>query len=185
MRFSVSSSIAFAWALVLASIVGASTLTAQQSTVSAESPERVDRNAYRTLFRQAVFYKKLAEEASASQGSKPDQPDFKHLLAARFGLNEDDNATLERLSIAYQSEVDPIHKQIVQVIKTFHARFPDMTVRPGMDTSSPPELGSLQMQEDKVTLRYRDLLRNSMREDAYQSFHTRLLQEFGKTIKLN
>jgi hypothetical protein len=60
-----------------------------------------------------------------------------------------------------------------------------MTVRPGMDTSSPPELGSLQMQEDKVTLRYRDLLRNSMREDAYQSFHTRLLQEFGKTIKLN
>jgi hypothetical protein len=150
--------------------------------MSAVSPERVDRNAYRILFRQALEYKRLADKAGASEEPKPD---FNHLLANRFGLNEDDNASLQRLSVAYQSEIDPIHKQIVEVIQRFHARFPDMTIRPGIDASAPPQLGSLQMEEDRVTLRYRDLLRNSMREDAYQAFHARLLQKFGKSLKLD
>ncbi len=167
--------------LVFVLILGGSTLAAQQLNEGALSRERVDRNAYRILFRQALQYKALSDKANPSQDPKPD---LNHLLAARFGLSEDDNATLERLSVAYQGEIDPIHKQIVEVIQRFHARFPDKTIRAETDASAPPELSSLQTQEDRVTLRYRDLLRNSMREDAYQAFHARLLQKFGKSLKL-
>ncbi len=159
-----------------------SVLKAQQSNGAVASPERVDTNAFRTLFRQALAYKKLADDAEASPDSKLH---FNQLLATRYRLNEDDNASLQRLAIAYQGEIDPIHKQVLEVIKKFHARIPDRVIQPGTDMSPPPELASLQQQEDAVTLRYRDLLRNSMREEVYQTFHARLLKDFGKVMKMD
>src|SRR5271170_282947 len=112
-RFPKLSGITLVWALPFTLVTLASTLNAQQSSTGALTPERVDRNAYRILFRQALEYKKLADKVNASEDPKPD---FNHLLAQRFGLNADDKSSLLRLSVAYQSEIDPIHQQIVEVI---------------------------------------------------------------------
>jgi hypothetical protein len=49
-----------------------------------------------------------------------------------------------------------------------------------MDANPPSELAVLERQEDVVTFRYRDLLRNSMREEAFQKFHAKILEQFGK-----
>jgi hypothetical protein len=150
----------------------------QQQPNSPASSDRVDRDVYRTLFRQAIAYQKLADEAEASPAPKPF---LRHLMALRFELSNDDAESLNRLSVAYQAEIDPIQKQVVEVIKRFHARFPSGVIQPGMDASPPTDLTALERQEDTVTLRYRDLLRNSMREDTFQKFHASLLETFGKS----
>ncbi len=166
-----------AWLVLLYCFSGSA--NGQQTSVPF-SADRVDVLAYRTLFRQAILYRRLATTTASSQNLKPD---FGHILARRFRLNEDDNASLERLALAYQGEVDPLQKRIVQVIKSFQSRFPDGVVRPGISNDVPPELIELQQEQDTATLRYRDLLRNSMREDAYQVFHAELITTFGRSLQ--
>ena len=152
---------------------------AQPPRSSLASSEKHDKTIYRTLFRQAITYQKLPDEAEAAP---PPKPYLRRVLADRFELSDDDNESLNRLSIAYQAEIDPIQKQVLEVIKKFHARFPSGVIQPGMDADPPSELTTLERQEDAVTLRYRDLLRNSMREDAFQKFHANLLATFGKLL---
>jgi hypothetical protein len=170
---------AFVLVLVMTFCIQAPHLKAQQAASSLISEDRLNRDVYRTVFRQATLYQKLADEAEASHNPKPY---FRHILATRFALSDDDGASLNRLSISYEKEIDPIQKQVVEIIKRFHARFPSGIIGPGMDPDAPPELAALQKQEDAVTLRYRDLLRNSMREDAFQKFHAKVLETFGKPL---
>jgi hypothetical protein len=150
---------------------------AQQTSSSVVSSDKVDINAYRTLFRQAILYKKLADDADKSPKPKPE---LRRILATRYGFSDPDNATLQRLALAYQAEIAPIHQQVVAVIGKARARFPSGTIPHGADTSPPPELRDLQNQEDAVTLRYRDLLRTSMREEDFQKVHAKIIASFGK-----
>jgi hypothetical protein len=166
-------------ALLLVVLSGLGNSAAGQQLNGSVGPvDRADRSAYRTLFRQVLLYKKLADEADKSPTPKPY---LRHILADRLGLSDDNNTSLDRLAVAYQGEIDPIHKQVLATIASFHARFPLGVVPHGADTSPPPELATLQQQEDAVTLRYRDLLRNSMSEDDFQKFHTKVLASFGNT----
>jgi hypothetical protein len=143
------------------------------------SSDKIDTNAYRVLFRQAVLYKKLADEADKSPKPKPE---LRRILAARYGFDDAGSASLNRLAVAYQAEIAPIHQQVTAAIRKFQARFPSGTIPLGADTSPPPELGDLQNQEDAITLRYRDLLRTSMREEDYQKVHTKIVAKFSKAI---
>ena len=147
---------------------------AQQTSSSVVPSDKVDINAYRTLFRQAVLYKKLADEADKSP-----KPELRRILATRYGFSDPDNATLQRLALAYQAEIAPINQQVIAAIGKLHARFPSGTILRGADTSPPPELFDLRNQEDAVTLRYRDLLRTSMREEDFQKVHAKIIAGFG------
>jgi len=178
-RFSRLHLLVFALTSVVAFCIEAVPCKAQQPGGSLTSSDRVDRSAYRILFRQAVAYQKLADEAEAAHEPKPY---FRHILATRFVLTDDDNESLNRLAIAYQEEIDPIQKQAVEAIRRFRARFPSGIIQRGMDADPPSELAVLERQEDAITLRYRDLLRNSMREDAFQKFHANVLALFGKPL---
>ncbi len=154
----------------------------QQGTTAQTAPDKSDKqdiSAYRTVFRQAALYKKLADQADASQTPKPQ---LRRILAARYGFNDADSATLLRLALAYQAEIAPIHQQAVAVIKKDQARFPSGTIPRGADTTPSPELRDLQSQEDAVTLHYRDLLRTSMREEDYQKVHAKIVENFGKPL---
>jgi hypothetical protein len=59
-------------------------------------------------------------------------------------------------------------------------RFPLGKIPKGADTGPPPELKDLQSQEDALTLRYRDLLRTSMREEDFQKTHTKIIANFNE-----
>ncbi len=162
---------------VLALSVLGNTAFAQQGTTVSASSDKQDTIAYRTLFRQAILYKKLADEADKSPKPKPE---LRRILATRYGFNEADGATLQRLALAYQAEVAPIHQQATAAIGKFRARFPSGTIPVGADISPPPELTDLQKQEDAATLRYRDLLRTSMREENFQKAHAKIMASFNK-----
>jgi hypothetical protein len=149
---------------------------AQPLSASIVSPDQIDIKAYRTLFRRDLLVHRLADEADAAHDPKPY---LRKVLAYRFNLSENDNASLDRLSIAYQREIDPIHAQTLVIIGQFHARFPSGVIPRGADASPPPELAQLQQQEDAVALRYRDLLRTSMHEEEFQQFHAKVRKTFG------
>jgi hypothetical protein len=160
-------------------VLSALTNSAVSQTVgsTAVSSDRADMKAYRTLFRQVVLYKKLADQADTTPTPKPE---LRRILAARYGFNDNDNATLQRLALAYQSEIAVIHQQVLTVFKKDHVRFPLGTIPKGADTSPPPELKGLQNQEDALTLHYRDLLRTSMREEDFQKTHTKIIANFNE-----
>jgi len=139
------------------------------------SPDHTDLKAYRTLFRQAVLYKELADQAETTPSPKPQ---LRRILAARYGFSDTDNATLLRLALAYQSEVAVIHQQVLTIFKKDQARFPLGIIPKGADTSPPSELKYLQNQEDALTLHYRDLLRTSMREEDFEKTHTKIIANF-------
>lgn len=151
----------------------------QQVSSAAASSDRVDTIAYRTLFRRAILYQKLADEADASHAPKPQ---LRRILAARFDLNDADSASLGRLSSQYQAEIEPIHQKITKAIKSFRARFPSGVIPRGADKTPPPELKELQSQEDAVTLRYRDLLRTSMHEEDFQKVNTKVRKDFSNQL---
>jgi hypothetical protein len=151
-----------------------------QQVSSVASSDKVDISAYRILFRRTLLYKKLADEADAAHTPKPQ---LRNILPNRFDLDKADSASLERLSLAYQVEIDPIHAQVVAAIAKFHARFSSGIAQKGADdTSPPPELAQLQQEEDAVTLRYRDLLHNSMREEDFQKVQAKVRDAFGKPL---
>jgi hypothetical protein len=149
----------------------------QQASGAVVSSDKADRNAYRTLFVRAATYKKLADDADAAHTPKPQ---LRRVLPTRFGLSDADAASLERLAPAYQNEIAPIHQQIAVGIDKFRARLASGIA--GTNTSPPPEIKQLQQQEDAVTLRYRDLLRTSMREEDFQKAHAKIVENFGKQL---
>ncbi len=151
----------------------------QQTSSNTVSSDQTDTTAYRTLFRRVILYKNLADQTEAAHSPKPH---LRRILPERFALSDADSASLERLALAYQGEIGPIHQQAETVIKTFHARFPLGIIPHGVDHSPPPELKEIQQQEDAVALRYRDLLRNSMIEEDFQKLHTKVLQSFATPI---
>jgi len=161
--------------LVILSASGNSAL-AQQATLSVVTPDKADAQAYRTLFRRALSYKKLADEADLAHTPKPH---LRHVLATRYALSDDDSASLEKMAIAYQVAIKPIHDRTLEVVKQYRARFPFGVIQAGMDATPPPELAELQKQDDAVTLLYRDLLHNSMREENFQKLNTRIAADFG------
>ncbi len=148
----------------------------QPSSNIAATQGKTDKIAYRILFQRTLLYKKLADEAESAHQPKPH---LRHVLAHRYGLSDDDSASLERIAIAYQAAIKPVHDQIVAVAKQYRARFPFGVIPPGADATPPPELAQLQLQEDAVTLLYRDLLRNSMREENFQKLNQRVATDFG------
>jgi hypothetical protein len=161
--------------LLVLSAFGNSALS-QQSSSKGPTPGQTDKIAYHILFQRTLLYKKLADQAEASHQPKPH---FRRILANRYALSHDDNATLERTAIAYQAAIKPIHDQIVAVARQYGARFPFGVIPNGTDATPPPELAQLQLQEDGVTLLYRDILRNSMREENFQKLNTKVTKDFG------
>jgi hypothetical protein len=151
-----------------------------QPSNSVVPSDKADRIAYRILFQQTLLYKKLADEADAAHQPKPH---LRHVLENRYALSVDDNASLERMAIAYQAALQPIHEQRTVVIRKYRARFPFGIVPPGADITPPPELTELQQQEDAVTLLYRDLLHNSMREENFQKLNSGVTTDFGQPLK--
>ncbi len=160
--------------LLVLSGVGNSASCQQSSSVAV--PGKTDNIAYRILFQRTLLYKRLADEAESAQKPKPY---LRRILANRFALSDDDSASLEKMAIAYQAAIKPVHEQLMAVVQQYRARFPFGMVPPGTNATPPPELAELQQQEDAVTLLYRDLLHNSMREENFQKLNSKVTTDFG------
>jgi hypothetical protein len=162
--------------LLLVLTASGNSALAQQTNPSAPSQGEANNIAYRILFQQALLYKKLADQADAALQPKPY---LRRVLANRYALSDDDNASLERIAIAYQAALIPVHEQRMVIVKQYRARFPFGVVPPGADVTPPAALFESQRQEEAVTLLYRDLLHNSMREENFQKLNLKVTADFG------
>jgi hypothetical protein len=133
--------------LSLLVLVGFGNSALCQQSSSAAVPGKSDKIAYRIRFQRTLLYKRLADEAESAQKPKPY---LRRILANRFALSDDDSASLQRMAIAYQAAIKPVHEQLMAVVKQYRARFPFGVVPPGADATPPPELAELQQQEDAV-----------------------------------
>lgn len=150
-----------------------SPLVAQSGPIPSDA---TDPMTFRTLFNRDLLLNDLADEADTAGTAKPY---LRKQLANRFSLSDTDCATLHRLAVQYKSESDPLRARVNVVLQSLNSRFPNSVIPPGADTSPPPELHQLQLQEDALTLRYRDLLHNAMREADFQLLQTKARATFG------
>ena len=138
-------------------------------------------NAFRSLFNRDLAYANLADQAQAAHQPKPH---LRRILANRFSFSPEDAASLDRLSIEYGKELASLHATALPIFRAFYARFPGGVIRPGTDKNFPSELTQLQLQDDALVLRYRDLLRNSMREADFQETHDLIMADFASGVAL-
>lgn len=141
--------------------------------------DKVDARAYAVLFRRVNTYQKMSQAAAS-----PDKPEahLSNVLPLRFKLSEYDASSLRRVSAAWADEMVPLRAQIVATVAQFRNSFPGGIVRQGMDPTPPASLGKLQEQVDRVTLRYRDALRNEMRRTDFDRLQTQIRETFSPKV---
>jgi hypothetical protein len=144
---------------------------------SLPSSEAREAQAYRSLFRQALTYKRLADEADAA--GKPD-PHFRRILANRMQLDPADDASLLRIAQTYQKEIDPIRQRVGVVMKEYLAKFPGGIKPSWIDATPPPELSLLHSQDDAIALQCRDMLQSAMRPEDFQKVVSSIRTTFGQ-----
>lgn len=138
--------------------------------------DRTDARAYAVLFRRAVTYQRMAQAATS-----PDKPEaqLNKVLPNRLQLSGPDAASLQRIASAWSAEMMPVRAQIVATVKEFRKSLPNGSAGAGVDATPPAALGELQQNQDAITLRYRDLLRNAMRTEDFSRVHGQVRTLFG------
>ena len=112
---------------------------------------------------------------------KGSSPRLSTIQAARYGMNDAESIALLSMAQSYKTELLPIRAEVTSVLAAFHATLANSATFKDADHTPPSRLTELQQQEDALTLRYRDRLRNSMREERFQAFHKALMAKFGAT----
>ncbi len=169
-------------ALLLFCFGTARPLPAQPASV-ASTPldiDKVDARAFAVLFRHENTYLKMAR--SASSLDKP-EAHLDRVLPQQFELNADDTASLVKVAADWERDTKVLRTQFVQVVDRFHRSFPNGRLGPGVDPTPPSELADLRGQMDAVTLQYRDKLRNTMQEAAFQKLRVNVEKTFANQLQ--
>lgn len=161
-------------------LLSTSCLTAlvQDPTLDVAALNKADAVSYRTLFRQVENYKRLSDEAAA-QGQ--DMSYLRQIFPTRLELNKADAESLERISIACTGELTILQARVVQAIAASRQQASQNKALGTKSAVAPVSLSSLQGESDVIVLRYRDTLRNSMDEAAFQKAQAEIRRMFGKT----
>lgn len=160
--------------MFLAFIFGTCIASTGQSGL--DSADATDAATFRILFNRDLLLNQLADEADTAGTPKPH---FRKKLGNRFALADADRASLHRLALRFKEESDPLHAKVLISIASLNSRFPNGVIPHGVDASPPPELHLLELQEDALALRYRDLLHNAMLEADFQLLQTKVRATFG------
>ena len=86
---------------------------------------------------------------------------MRRILSADLELDEATASRVEILAIDCEEEIAPIHARVLAVIKEFRSKISRGEIKLA-DATAPPELATLQAEEDAVVIRHRDLLKNEM-----------------------
>lgn len=159
-------------------LTGYLSVLAQDPTLDVVALNKADAVSYRILFRQVENYKRLSDEAAA-QGR--DMSYLRQILPGRLELNKADAESLERISIACTGELTILQARVVQAIAASRQQASQNKALGTKSAVAPVSLSSLQAESDVIVLRYRDTLRNSMDEAAFQKAQAEIRRMFGKT----
>lgn len=152
---------------------------AQQTNQTSTTDDKADTIAFRVFFRIIITYKKLSEEAQIVNQNKSY---LRRIIPDRLKLNDRDVNRLEWIAMDCENELSPLEKEARDVIKNFRIHFPQSGVPSGTNISPPPELMTLQLLEDSVVLRHRDLLKSEMNLDVYKQIEKEVRHMFAGGI---
>ncbi|HWZ53063.1 MAG TPA: hypothetical protein VNW54_16530 [Granulicella sp.] len=152
--------------------------TAAQQETAALTPlniDKADAKAFAIFFRRENSYLRIARSAAS-----PDKPDanLAYVIPKQFQLDAADLASVEQVASDWERDTKILRSEFVNVVAQFHSSFPNGRLRPGVDTIPPPDLADLRAEMDAVTLKYRDELRNAMRESDFQRLQMNVLKAF-------
>jgi hypothetical protein len=147
-------------------------------TASLQDENQLDARLYAVLFRRVNL---LGERAASAKSADAPEAGLPRVMPRQLNLSSFDAAALVRLSGAWYLEAAPIQTKIAATVKDFRSSLHDLANNAEANADSAAQLQELQSELRAVTLRYRDALRNSMRNGDYQAMHTTLVQRFATT----
>lgn len=142
---------------------------AQEPAAQEQSPEVPDEVSYHQLFGQMAVFKKKAKELER-QGK--DGSTLKTYFKRKAELDDADARVLDDIAAQCDVELQRQDAKARAVIDAFKAQYPGGRVPHGEQPKPPPaELRAMSEERDAIVLRYRDLLRASLGEEAFARFH--------------
>lgn len=173
-------SIAFA-VLALSFCLIPSTPALAQHPPAPSSPvdlDKVDAQAFASFFRQFNSY-----EAKAKAATSPDKPEAKlgTVIPRMFQLDENQTSSLRRIAALWQQDRKVVHDQVRATINQHHQSYQSSLQHNGPDQTYFLSLQASQQALDKITLQYRDVLRNDLAESDYQKLAAQVRTVFAST----
>jgi hypothetical protein len=144
--------------------------------------DKVDARAFASLFRRVNSY-----EAKAKAAQSPDKPEARlgTVVPRMFQLNDNQASSLRRIALLWQQDSKVVHDQVRATIAQHHQNYQSGLAKEGPDRTFFLSLQASQMALDKVTLQYRDALRNELAEGDYQKLASQVRKIFAGTSTLD
>jgi hypothetical protein len=174
-------SIAFAVLVLLSCPFPIRTAYAQTTPAAQSSPvdiDKLDARAFATLFRRVNSY-----EARAKAAPSPDKPEARlgTVVPRMFQLNDNQTSSLRRIALLWQQDSKVVHDQVRATMTQHHQNYQSSTQKNGPDQTFFLALQASQKSLDKITLQYRDALRNELAEADYQKLAAQARNVFAGT----
>lgn len=140
--------------------------------------DKLDARAFASLFRHFNSY-----EARAKAAPSPDKPEARlgTVVARMFQLNDNQTSSLRRIALLWQQDSKVVHDQVRTTITQHHQNYQSSLQKNGPDQTFFLALQASQRTLDKITLRYRDVLRNDLAEGDYQKLATQVREVYAET----
>ncbi len=174
--------IAFAVLVLLSCPFPSRTAYAQTTPPAQSTPvniDKLDARAFATLFRRANSY-----EARAKAAQSPDKPEARlgTVVPRMFQLNDNQTSSLRRIALLWQQDSKVVHDQVRAIMTQHHQNYQTSMQKNGPDQTFFLALQASQKSLDKITLQYRDALRNELAESDYQKLAAQARKVFAGTV---
>lgn len=101
----------------------------------------------------------------------------------RGALSTASEKIFKEKAAAYLQELEPIDRRAKEVTDAMRAQYPKGLIKDPKNMPQPPaELGALQQQKNALALRYRDLFKNAVSQEAFSKFSDFLTNDFSKAV---
>jgi hypothetical protein len=172
-------SIAFAVLFLLSCPYPSRTAYAQTTPSAQSSPvdiDKLDARAFATLFRRVNSY-----EARAKAAQSPDKPEARlgTVVPRMFQLSDTETSSLRRIALLWQQDSKVVHDQVQTTMTQHHQNYQSSLQKSGPDQTFFLALQASQKTLDKITLQYRDALRNELAEGDYQKLAAQVREVFA------
>lgn len=183
MKTKISLLLFVATALGLFFVVNGFDTSARQSYVEVEStaPQIPEHVLYESLFRMDLsFRRKALEQETKGQQENSLNTYFKD----NFGLSDEEDETLRRISEEFYQDIQPIDAQAAQIIDNLRSQFPYNEIGEGQQVPPPPQaLADLQSQRNSIVLGKRDKLAQALGSARFTDLDSYVKQDFAANFQ--
>lgn len=136
---------------------------------------------YESVFRLDLSFRRKALEQELM--GKP-VTSLKTYFKNEAGLSDAEDVTLQKISLEYLQEIQPVNDQATQILSSLRTQFPDGEINEGqVAPAPPPELAALQQQRNSIALSNRDKLVQAFGTSRFGAFDSFVKQDFAANFQ--